>query len=132
MTYPIAVMDGTCALCCFGAKMIHRLDRSGDIKICPIQSDRGRALLVDNGLDPDDPATWLFIEDGKVWTDFEAMIRVGERSGGFGRLLSVLWIVPKGLRGWLYERIARNRYAMFGRSEMCEIPDPGLRARLIE
>ena len=132
MTYPIAVMDGTCALCCFGARMIHRLDRSGDIKICPIQSDRGRALLMENGLDPDDPATWLFIENGNVWTDLEAMIRVGERSGGFGRILSLLWVAPKPLRGWLYERIARNRYAMFGRSEMCEIPDPGLRARLIE
>lgn len=131
MSHPIAVMDGTCALCCFGARMIHRLDRSGDIRICPIQTDRGRQLLIDNNLDPDDPATWLFIEDGVVWTDFEALIRVGERSGRFGRVLSVLRIVPKPLRGWMYERIARNRYALFGRGDMCAIPDAALRARLI-
>lgn len=132
MTYPIAVMDGSCALCCFGARMIHRLDRSQDIRICPIQSERGRALLVENGLDPSDPDTWLFIEDGRVWTDFDAMIRVGERSGGLGRILSILRLVPKPFRGWLYERIARNRYAFFGRSDMCSIPDPAMRARLIE
>ena len=26
----VAVMDGSCALCSFGARMIHRLDRTGD------------------------------------------------------------------------------------------------------
>ncbi len=128
---PIAVMDGTCALCSFGARMIHRLDRSGDIRICPIQTVMGQQLLRENDLDPHDPATWLFIEDGKVWRDFEAMIRVGERSGGFGRILSLLRLVPARLRGWLYLRIARNRYAMFGRGDICALPDPALRARLI-
>ncbi len=128
---PIAVMDGTCALCSFGARMIHRLDRSGDIRICPIQTEMGQQLLRENDLDPHDPATWLFIEDGKVWRDFEAMIRVGERSGGFGRILSLLRLVPARLRGWLYLRIARNRYAMFGRGDVCALPDPALRARLI-
>ncbi len=130
-TSPIAVMDGTCALCSFGARMIHRLDRRGDIRICPIQTEMGQQLLRDNNLDPLDPDTWLFIEDGTVWRDFDAVIRVGERSGGWGRLLSVLRLIPPRPRGWLYARVARNRYAMFGRGDICALPDPALRARLI-
>lgn len=63
---PVAVMDGTCALCSFGARMIHRLDRNGDIRICPIQTRMGRGLLAGHGLDPDDPASWMFIEAGQV------------------------------------------------------------------
>lgn len=129
--FPIAVMDGTCALCCFGARMIHRLDRTGDIRIATIQTSRGQKLLLDNGLDPLDPDSWLFIENGQVWHDFDAMIRVGERSGGAGRLLSLLRLVPKPLRQWAYGKIARNRYRMFGRAEMCDLPDPALRARLL-
>lgn len=129
---PVAVMDATCALCSFGARMIHRLDRTGDIRICPIQTARGRALLISNNLDPDDPATWLFVENGRVWTDFDAMIRIGERSGGFGRLLTAVRLVPPPLRRWIYRRIARNRYRVFGRADLCATPDPGLRARLIE
>ncbi len=128
---PIAVMDATCALCSFGARMIHRLDRSGDIRICPIQTERGQQLLQEAGIDPSDPATWLFIEDGHRWTDFDAMIRVGERSGGWGRLLSLLRLLPGPVRGWLYLRVARNRYRLFGRGDLCAIADPGLRARLI-
>jgi predicted DCC family thiol-disulfide oxidoreductase YuxK len=41
-----------------------------------------------------------------------------------------LRILPRGVREWLYRRIARNRYR-FGRYDMCATPDPGLRRRLM-
>jgi predicted DCC family thiol-disulfide oxidoreductase YuxK len=50
-SYPIAVMDGTCALCAFGARLVHRLDRSGTIRIAPIQGYTGRKLMQAHGLD---------------------------------------------------------------------------------
>jgi predicted DCC family thiol-disulfide oxidoreductase YuxK len=129
--HPIAVMDATCALCSWGARMIHRLDRAGDIKIAPIQSDAGAALMRDNGLDPLDPDSWLFIENGTVWRDFDAVIRVGERSGGLGQFCTVLRLIPRPVRDWLYRRMARNRYTMFGGGDMCALPDPAFRARLL-
>lgn len=128
---PICVMDATCALCSWGARMIHRLDKSGAVRICPIQTARGRALLQANGLDALDPDSWLFIADGQVSHNFDAVIRLGERCGGLGRLTSVLRLLPKGTRNWLYYTIARNRYRMFGRADMCALPDPAFRARLI-
>ncbi|PJI92506.1 putative DCC family thiol-disulfide oxidoreductase YuxK [Yoonia maricola] len=128
---PIAVMDATCALCSWGARMIHRLDQSGEIRIAPIQSDTGAALMRENGLNAADPDTWLFIENGTVWRDFDALIRVGQRSGGMGRIFALLKILPRPVRDWLYQRVARNRYAMFGRGDMCALPDPAFRARLL-
>ena len=128
---PVAVMDGTCALCSWGARMIHRLDRTGEIRIATIQGETGAALMRAHGLDPLDPDSWLFIENGTVWRDFDAVIRVGERSGGWGRACSVLRLIPRPLRDWLYARMARNRYAMFGRGDMCALPDPAFRARLL-
>ncbi len=98
------------------------------------------SALIDSGngvhayvflTDPLDPDSWLFIEEGTVWRDFDAVIRLGERAGGLGRLCSVLRLVPRPLRDWLYQRIARNRYAMFGRGDMCALPDPAFRARLL-
>ncbi|WP_106744813.1 thiol-disulfide oxidoreductase DCC family protein [Yoonia maritima] len=128
---PTAVMDATCALCSWGARMIHRLDKSGEIKIAPIQSETGAALMRDNGLDPLDPDTWLFIENGTVWRDFDALIRVGQRSGGWGRMFVALRVIPRPIRNWLYARVARNRYAMFGRGDICAIPNPEFRARVL-
>ena len=128
---PVAVMDADCALCSFGARMIHRLDRSGTVKICPVQTGLGQRLLAEHGISGTDPESWLFLADGKAWTDFDAMAEVGWRSGGWGRGLILLRAIPKPLRDWLYRRVARNRYAVFGRGDMCAIPDPAFRARLI-
>jgi predicted DCC family thiol-disulfide oxidoreductase YuxK len=124
-------MDGDCAICSRGARMIHRLDRSGAIRIATIQTPLGEALMAREGIDAADPETWLFFDGGRVWRDAEAIIHVGLRSGGWGRAFGLLRIVPRRLRDWLYRRLARNRYAWFGRGEMCAIPDPAFRARLI-
>lgn len=129
--FPIALMDAECALCCFGARMIDRLDRSGEIRICPVQTVLGRALLSHYGLRVDSPETWLLLERGQVLGDFEALIRVGERSGGWGRAFCLLRIVPRPLRKRLYGWIARNRYRWFGRGDLCALPAASLRARLI-
>lgn len=131
VTGPLAVMDGACGLCAFGAQMIDRLDRSGEIRIVTIQTDLGRRLLARHGLDAQDPESWLFIEDGVAHEGFDAMMRVGIRSGGWGHLLGGAAVVPKPLRDRLYRFIARNRFAVFGRKRMCDLPSASLRARLI-
>ena len=130
-TSPMAVMDADCALCSFGARMIHRLDKTGTIRICPVQSPLGQSLLTRHGITATNPESWLFIVDGQVWTDFDAMAEVGLRCGGWGRLLGLLRLIPRPLRDWLYRRVARNRYAVFGHGDLCAMPDPAFRARLI-
>lgn len=129
---PITVMDGECALCSFGARMIARFDRKAQFRICPGQTALGAALLGHYGLKPDDPESWLLIMDGRAYGSLDAMIRVGQTVGGVGHVLRVLRILPRGLQDWIYRRIARNRYAMFGRGDMCALPDAQLRKRLLQ
>ena len=129
--HPIAVMDGECALCTFGARLIDRFDRAGKIRICPAQSALGTALLIHYGVDPADPESWLLIDDGRVRTSLDAMICAGRLAGGVGYLLQPLRLLPRPVQDWLYRRIARNRYALFGRKDLCAVASPSLRARLI-
>ena len=129
---PITVMDGECVLCSFGARMIARYDRAHEFRICRSQTGLGRALLSHYGLAADDPESWLYLEGGKAYSSLDAIIRAGRRVGGVGLVLQPLRILPRFMQDWLYRRIARNRYRLFGRTEMCEIPDPALRARLLE
>ena len=126
----IAVMDGDCALCSWGARTIARLDHKGTFRLCPAQSKTGDALVRHYGLDPTDPETWLFLEAGQAWSGMEAIIRIGERLGGATRLATLLRVLPRGLREWIYRRIAHNRYR-FGKADMCATPDEKLRKRLI-
>lgn len=131
-SHPITVMDGECALCTFGARLIARFDKSGEFKICRAQTALGQSLLRHYGLSPSDPESWLYIVDGRAFTSLEAMIQAGRRVGGWGWLLQLLRFLPRVLQDYLYRKLARNRYRLFGRTNMCDIPDPALRARLIE
>lgn len=128
---PVAVMDAECAICSWGARMIHLLDRAGTTRICPIQSPLGTALLRHYGLAPQDPASWIFLDQGVAHMDFEAVLHAGRRFGGLGRLTHALHLLPRPLRDWLYLRLARNRYALFGRGDLCALPDPALQRRIL-
>ena len=128
---PVVFMDGDCALCTRSARTIAKLDRVGEFRVCPIQSALGRGMLKHYGLDPDDPESWLYLADGKAYTSLDAVIRVGQRLGGWGRTLRILRILPRRAQDWLYRRIARNRYRLFGRTHMCDLPDRDLRRQLL-
>ena len=128
---PIAFMDAECALCSRGARLISRFDRRGEFRICPVQSELGRAMLTHYGLDPGDADSWLYLEDGRAFTSIDAMIRVGRRLGGAGGLLIGLRLLPRPVQDWVYRRVARNRYRLFGSADMCALPDDALQKRLM-
>lgn len=129
---PIVFLDGECAFCSRAARTISALDTTGEFKICPTGSPLGRAVLGHYGLEPDDPDSWLYLVDGHAYTSIDAVIRVGRRLGGAGRLTGIFAVFPRGIQDWIYRRIARNRYYLMARADMCGLPDPELQRRLIK
>lgn len=127
----VVVMDGDCALCSRAARWIARNDKADQFAICTSQSPVGQKLLRNQGFDPADPESWLLLDGGRTWTSLDAIIEAGRRLGGISRMLTVLMILPRPVRDWLYCRVARNRYSLFGRGDLCALPDPELRRRLI-
>lgn len=128
---PRTVMDARCGLCARGARWIARNDRDGAFRIIPMQSDLGAALFTHFGLDLADPASWLFLEDGRGYTSLDAIMRVGARLGGPSSLLRAFRILPRGLQDRAYGLIARNRYRLSRRVDLCALPDPEVQRRLI-
>jgi len=129
---PVTVMDGHCGLCAKGARWIAKNDRKDEFKIIPIQSKLGQALLVHFDLDADDPTTWLFIEAGRAYASADAVIRVANRMGGIWKTASLLRILPPFILNPLYRLVARNRYRFFGTVDMCNMPDPFVRRKLLQ
>ncbi|WP_254054540.1 thiol-disulfide oxidoreductase DCC family protein [Roseovarius sp. EL26] len=125
------VMDAHCALCARGARWIARNDTAQEFRILPIQSPAGRALLHHYGLDPNDPTTWLYVEHGQAYTSLDALARVGTRLGGVWQALRLFHLLPKAIQNPLYRTVARNRYRLFGSTDLCNLPDPDVRNRLI-
>ncbi len=127
----LLVMDGHCAICSRAARRIARMDTGDHIRITTCTSPLGTALLTHYGFDPGDPASWLMIQHGRAYGSLDAMLRLGGQLHPRLKVFNVLRILPQRLQDWLYARLARNRYALFGHDDLCALPDPALKHRLI-
>ncbi|MFT4584372.1 MAG: putative DCC family thiol-disulfide oxidoreductase YuxK [Gammaproteobacteria bacterium] len=47
------------------------------------------------------------------------------------KLATIVWIIPVPLRDWLYDRIALNRYRLFGKLDVCLLPQSDYEGRFI-
>ena len=93
-------------------------------RLTTAQSPLGQALFRHYGLDTETFETNLVLIDGRAYAKLDSVAAVCQRLGGRWRLLTALRLLPRPLADWLYDRIARNRYALFGRTDPCMIPPP--------
>jgi predicted DCC family thiol-disulfide oxidoreductase YuxK len=87
--------------------------------------------MAEHGLDVDALSSVLLIEDGQVWQESSAALRIARHMPGAWKLLRIFAAVPRPLRDAAYRWIARNRYRWFGKTETCWLPTPELRARFL-
>jgi predicted DCC family thiol-disulfide oxidoreductase YuxK len=128
---PILVFDGNCILCSTFVQFILRTDKDGRFRLMSAQSPLGTALYRHLGLDPVDYETNILLQDGRAWLKSEGSIRIFEQLGFPWSLLSIGRLLPRFVRDWLYEVIARNRLRWFGIRETCYSPDPSQADRFL-
>ncbi|KAI3525125.1 hypothetical protein L2E82_02447 [Cichorium intybus] len=121
-TRPIMLFDGVCNLCNGGVKFVRDNDRQRRIRFEALQSDAGRNLLQRSGRSPDDISSVVLVEKNRSYIKSEAVLKIMEYIDlPFPQLAFFLQFVPLFIRDFVYENIADNRYAVFGRSESCDI-----------
>jgi len=126
----LILFDGVCVLCSGWVKFIIPRDPQGHYRFVAIQSDFGRELARRFGIGPDMPQTNVVIRGGTAWFKGDSALCVLRDLPGWG-WTRLLRIVPRALRNFIYDRVARNRYALFGKYESCFMPTPELRKRFI-
>ncbi|HYE60862.1 MAG TPA: thiol-disulfide oxidoreductase DCC family protein [Phycisphaerales bacterium] len=127
-SHPVVLFDGVCNLCTSSVQFIVRRDPEGRFRFAPLQSEAARGLLGETSERPDSIA---LVEGGRVYWKSTAALRIARRLGGLWRVLYVLIVVPRPVRDWVYNIIARNRYRWFGKQDACMMPTPELRARFL-
>jgi predicted DCC family thiol-disulfide oxidoreductase YuxK len=124
--------DGHCGLCHRAVKFVVRHDRSGNaFRFAPLQGETfgERVPLPQREGLPDSMV--VLTEDGSLLTRSDALIYILRRLGGGWKLLAgVLRVIPRPLRDFVYDFIARVRYRIFGRREdYCPVVPAELRKR---
>lgn len=128
---PVWVYDGVCMLCDWSTRYALANEITPSIRFVAIQSEEGRALAQANGVDPDNPETFLFIENRRVLRKSEALFAIARQLRGPARLAFLARLLSRCVNDFLYVRVARNRYRWFGRKPICALPDPTQRHRFV-
>ena len=131
---PILLYDGVCGLCNRLVQFVLKRDSSRHFRFASLQSDFASRILQRHGLDPNDLDTVYLVEPGERLTArSDAVISVLRRLGGFWRALALLLrALPKSLRDWGYDIIARSRYRIFGKHDSCLLPEEKYRDRFLD
>jgi predicted DCC family thiol-disulfide oxidoreductase YuxK len=129
---PLIVFDGMCVLCSGFARFVVQRDPSGRFRFTAAQSPVGQALYRHYGFDPSEPETIVLIEEGRAYGKSTAFGKIMGRLRGLSRCAWLVLGLPRPLRDWVYDRIARTRYRVFGRRSACVTPDAAWGKRVIE
>ena len=117
----VVLYDGVCKLCNGWARFLIRFDSRRRFKLVAAQSAAGKTLLEWYGLPTEHHETMLLVEGARLYVRSTAFIRVVARLGLPWKLAAAAWLIPLPLRDWLYERVALNRYSLFGRHDQCPL-----------
>jgi predicted DCC family thiol-disulfide oxidoreductase YuxK len=123
---PLIVFDGVCVLCNGFARFVAKRDSANRFRFAEAQSPLGGALFRHYGLDDIDFETNLLVQDGRASGRMEAFARILAQLGGPWPAAKIVLALPRPARDWLYDRIAKNRYRIFGRYETCPARGDGL------
>lgn len=120
---PVILFDGVCNLCCGSVRFIIKRDKKKHFRFASLQSEFGKIILHQFGLNENNFSSFILLEDEKLFTQSTAALKVAKQLSGAWKLLYAFIIVPAFIRNYIYLVIADNRYKWFGKKEVCWLPD---------
>lgn len=130
--HPVLLFDGVCNLCNSSVQFIIERDPQSKFQFASLQSDIGQELLDHFQANSGSLDSVVLIKHGKLYSRSSAALQVLKTLGGGWSLLYAFIIIPKPIRDFVYDWIARNRYKWFGKKDACWLPTPDLKARFLD
>jgi predicted DCC family thiol-disulfide oxidoreductase YuxK len=133
----IVLYDGVCGLCNGAVQFLLKRDRHDRLRFASLQSDFAAALLKRHGIDHQDLDTvYVVLNSGEanevLLAKSDAFLQLAKVIGGVWSIARLGRIIPRPIRNWLYDFVARHRYQVFGKYEACMLPDPRHKHKFIE
>jgi predicted DCC family thiol-disulfide oxidoreductase YuxK len=126
----LILFDGVCVLCSWWVRFVIERDQAAVFRFAPLQSRYGAGLAARLGISVANPETNAVVIGARAYFKSDAAIAVVSRLPGWSWTAG-LALVPRPIRDWLYDRIARSRYRLFGRTDSCLIPTPEIAGRFV-
>lgn len=129
----IILFDGVCNLCNGFVQFVIRRDSSDIFRYAPLQSEIGQQLISERNIETEKLDSVILIDPGVAYyLKSDVALQIGRHLKGYRTLSKIFNMIPGGLRDIVYDIIARNRYAWFGKKDACMIPTPELKDKFLD
>lgn len=124
----VVLYDGVCGLCNQLVQFLLKRDHRDRFRFASLQSDVAAQLLRRLGTDAVDLDTVYVVVDygqpgERLLSRSDAIIHLLQRLGGIWAVVAAGKILPKPFRDSFYKFVATNRYRVFGKYDVCLMPE---------
>lgn len=127
----IVFFDGVCNLCNRSVQFLIRKDSKQKFLFASLQSNFAQNFFMERNFKTKSDSV-IFFTNNQFYEKSTAFIMIMSELGGFFKLFTILYVVPKFLRNKGYDMIARNRYSWFGKKDSCMLASTDLKNRFLE
>ena len=128
----LILFDGMCNLCNGFMVFVSQRDPKSKLTLAWIQSEPGKRILKELNMPTEEYDTIVYLENGIASFKSTAFLKIVRQLKFPWPLLWLGVILPRFLRNWIYDLVARNRYRVFGKKDRCLLPTGDLKERFLE
>ena len=129
----IILFDGVCNLCNDAVQFVIKRDKEAVFLFAPLQGNTGQKLLKERGINPNEIDSIILIEPNVVfYVKSDAALEIVKKLDTPWRFIHLFKVLPRVLRDFVYDFIAKNRYRWYGKKDQCMIPTPELKSKFLD
>jgi predicted DCC family thiol-disulfide oxidoreductase YuxK len=134
---PVLLYDGSCGFCAASVSFILRHERRHSLFFASLQGAVGQQIRTRYPeLSDIDSMVWVDPanreQPERVLIRSAAALRVANYLGGLWRLMALGRLLPRRLRDWGYDWIARHRHSLTPAGTQCLLPPAEVRWRFLD
>ncbi|MGI9560029.1 MAG: thiol-disulfide oxidoreductase DCC family protein [Flavobacteriaceae bacterium] len=126
----IVFFDGVCNLCQGSVRYLIKHDKKGVLKFASLQGNYAKDFV--NETEIQSMQSIMFFDGKMLYKKSTAVLKLSRLLGGWHQLLLLGYILPRFVRDWLYNIVAKNRYRWFGKKDQCMLPSKGFENRFLD
>lgn len=128
----VILFDGICNLCNSAVNFIIKRDANNIFKFASIQSETGQSLINKFKINLMGIDSVILIEGNYYYIKSTAFIKIIKKLNGLWKIFYMFIIIPRPIRDFFYDILAKNRYKWFGKRDECMVPTVEMKDRFLD
>ena len=118
----LVLFDGYCNLCSWSVQFIIKRDRTDYFRFASLQSEISKDILSKFDLPEDFEESVILIQGESIYFKSDAALRIVRNLNRHWKYFYYFIYLPKFIRDFAYNFIAKKRYKWFGKKDVCFVP----------